>query len=1487
MKKPFILLFLSVLVTLFIGPNKLLAQDNTGTEFWFTPFAPGEYYLNDLDLPGIYVVGNYDATVTLDYVARNPANDPSGDPQCTQYTFNLVGGVPQYVDIPYDLQVNCFRFLDDIHTALVETIQNNGIKCTSTAPIALYSQYLGQASSEMTPILPVTEMGTDYIATAYREITSVNNDFNARITIVAIEDNTDVTFTLPNYTWTSKFINTNCSLSRGPGSTWTVSNMMEGQTYTILCNDNNQALNATPNGSTVSITHNQGLNGVRISATKDISVMGGTDCTWAGNDEYIGCGACDLTATHLKPTTNWGTSYATAQTLVRPNQMAAITTLRTPQAPNIEPYPANNNVRSVADYLLITARDNGTAVNIGGKANYTKSLNAGEWFIYESPGNSNPSTPPPTTSPGSTQHVINSNNPIQVIQMMKGWQCDNINPADPSQMLVIERAKWDDNYILTNPTQYAQNFFAFIIEEANGTTNAARASLNLTAAGSNVPIPSGISPTGDGQGGWTKYGTTNFYFQRLDITAAGGGAAVRARSVPATPGGPTYDFAFYASGSTNASSYGYMGGAVCQLEATADVDTDTLCAGETQTLEMTGTTNGGTVLGQLNYTYTWTVQNSTGATEYSFTGTGATVDHTFNVTGSGLMTVILDVTDNAGCQAQATTQYFVNGVPDIDDIADYSACGTSNFPNITGSNLTGNQAYYTMANGGGTSYLPGVQVPASGTYYMYDDVSSTCFDEEDVTITLNTSPTVDPASIVRTCNTAGTNYTLSFTVSGGNGGPYTVTEIAPGGTGGSFSGNTWNSDPNNPIPSGTAYNFEVTDANGCPPAIVSGSFNCNCISDAGTMDITPIEICGDGQQTAPAGTVTPTTDSDDAISYVLHTSSGATLGTVIDEQLTASFSFNSATMTYGTTYYISRIVGNDLGTGFVDHTDICLSVSVGTPVTWNEEVTVVVNLGNDLEICLGDGSSLDFAITGPPNFNIQYSDGSSTMNILGVGSNHSESVSPTVTTTYTILDVQSLSSGCQTSFNGPNPSTTITVNDAPQSQNLTETCDPTNTQYVVSFDITNGDPSTYDVTVNAPVGLTGTLVGNTWTSDPIPSGTAYDFTLSDDNQCGTESITGLNTCVCVSDAGGMSMAEITTCGEGNVTANPDAGQPPFLDPNDVNGYILHDQSGTVLGNIYGISTTPTFAFNSGTMTFGVTYYISSAVGNDDGTGNVSVTDPCLDVSPGTPVIWLEQPEAVPSGNFPICSGQTLQLNGTTATGMTGVTYTWVGGAGFFSDVQNPIVNNASAGLNGPITLTVANGVCTDDSTFNAVVYQSATANFTPTLMGPSSEAHLYHFNNGSTGANGYLWDFGDTQTSTEQDPMHQYVEETGSANVSLIAYGENGCNDTLMINVSLLVIPENDTVLVWMPNSFTPDGNEYNQYLTPIFNESVDLTKYTMTVFNRWGEKVFISTDVEIGWDGTYQQMMAPDGIYTYVLEFSDKHTFKNYRKEGFVNLIK
>lgn len=105
----------------------------------------------------------------------------------------------------------------------------------------------------------------------------------------------------------------------------------------------------------------------------------------------------------------------------------------------------------------------------------------------------------------------------------------------------------------------------------------------------------------------------------------------------------------------------------------------------------------------------------------------------------------------------------------------------------------------------------------------------------------------------------------------------------------------------------------------------------------------------------------------------------------------------------------------------------------------------------------------------------------------------------------------------------------------------------------------------------------------------------------------------------------------------------------------------------------------------------------------------------------------------------------------------------------------------------------------------------------------------------------------------------------------------NGCvSNPETITVSLSLCPRE---IIYIPNSFTPDGNEHNQYFLPIITSGVDLYDYQMTIYNRWGEIIWENNDSKVGWDGTYNNIMCPDGTYTWVLRFGviDTDEIKEY----------
>lgn len=99
--------------------------------------------------------------------------------------------------------------------------------------------------------------------------------------------------------------------------------------------------------------------------------------------------------------------------------------------------------------------------------------------------------------------------------------------------------------------------------------------------------------------------------------------------------------------------------------------------------------------------------------------------------------------------------------------------------------------------------------------------------------------------------------------------------------------------------------------------------------------------------------------------------------------------------------------------------------------------------------------------------------------------------------------------------------------------------------------------------------------------------------------------------------------------------------------------------------------------------------------------------------------------------------------------------------------------------------------------------------------------------------------------------------------------------------------------LYYVPNTFTPDGDMYNQVFEPVFSKGFDPYDYHLMIYNRWGEVVFESFDQQIGWDGTYGAQKAsavfncPDGTYTWRLEFSALSNDQRFVNVGHVTLLR
>lgn len=150
-------------------------------------------------------------------------------------------------------------------------------------------------------------------------------------------------------------------------------------------------------------------------------------------------------------------------------------------------------------------------------------------------------------------------------------------------------------------------------------------------------------------------------------------------------------------------------------------------------------------------------------------------------------------------------------------------------------------------------------------------------------------------------------------------------------------------------------------------------------------------------------------------------------------------------------------------------------------------------------------------------------------------------------------------------------------------------------------------------------------------------------------------------------------------------------------------------------------------------------------------------------------------------------------------------------------------------------------------------------------------------------ANTYEWSFpgASPNSSTNDDQTVLYPDgQTGTYYVTLIATSYLGCTDT--ITKTVVILPE---VIIYAPNTFTPDGDEFNQTWR-IYIEGIDEFDFDLQIFNRWGEVIWESHDVNAAWDGTYNGEPVPQGAYTWIIRTKELISDKKYVWNGLINLI-
>ncbi|MFN8288301.1 MAG: gliding motility-associated C-terminal domain-containing protein [Chitinophagales bacterium] len=288
-------------------------------------------------------------------------------------------------------------------------------------------------------------------------------------------------------------------------------------------------------------------------------------------------------------------------------------------------------------------------------------------------------------------------------------------------------------------------------------------------------------------------------------------------------------------------------------------------------------------------------------------------------------------------------------------------------------------------------------------------------------------------------------------------------------------------------------------------------------------------------------------------------------------------------------------------------------------------------------------------------------------------------------------------------------------------------------------------------------------------------------------------------------------------------------------------YVLPQAGGSPLA--FNWSTTPTqftdTAFNLAEGTYTVTVTPSTGCA---GTATVIVNQ-----APPTPISITFGADTCDRGTGVL----------TANTSASGPNYLWSNGA------TTNTINNLTTGSYS-VTVTDANS-CSSSATAQVPYTSGISISFTQVTNVSCFET-----------ADGQI----EVAVNGGQTPYtYQWSNQQGAASIGALAPGKyvvtvtdaGGCSTSDSTTLEKQQCPS----YIYFPTGFSPNGDGANETFKPKY--SIDLKSYQVRIYNRWGELIYTSEDVNEGWDGVYKGIPQALGVYVWVSDYSfmdgKKHT--------------
>lgn len=150
-----------------------------------------------------------------------------------------------------------------------------------------------------------------------------------------------------------------------------------------------------------------------------------------------------------------------------------------------------------------------------------------------------------------------------------------------------------------------------------------------------------------------------------------------------------------------------------------------------------------------------------------------------------------------------------------------------------------------------------------------------------------------------------------------------------------------------------------------------------------------------------------------------------------------------------------------------------------------------------------------------------------------------------------------------------------------------------------------------------------------------------------------------------------------------------------------------------------------------------------------------------------------------------------------------------------------------------------------------------------------------YFINESSGASDFFWQFGDGDSLMVEQPDVHYFPSFGEYQVSLMVESLDGCRDTAYMLVSVDKVETS-----YVPNAINPLSSVEENRVFRLLGTQVEPDDYYMAIYNRWGEVIFDSTNIEEGWNGRINNELVSQGQYTWLIRYTDTNG-KVVRKSG------